>query len=271
MRQLVSTDWLEKNLDKVKILDASWHLPNSERKAEEEFKLNHIKNAIFFDIDKYSNQNSSLPHMLPTKENWENIVSDLGIKNSDHIIVYDNSDVFSACRVWYTFIYFGHDPDLISVLDGDFKKWLIEKKTISKKIVKTSRTKYKALENISLVISKDQVNENIKKKKFQLIDARSEKRFLGLQPEPRAGMRSGHIEGSKNLPFQLLINKDRTFKKIEQLTNIFKEKEISISKDKAFSCGSGITACILGLANSLITDKKPKIYDGSWAEYGLKE
>ena len=132
MKQLVSTDWLEKNIDKVKILDASWHLPNSNRKAEEEYKLNHIQNSIFFDIDKYSNQNSTLPHMLPSKNDWENIVSNLGIKNSDHVIVYDNSEVFSACRVWYTFIYFGHDPNLISVLDGNFNKWLNEKKPTSK-------------------------------------------------------------------------------------------------------------------------------------------
>ena len=271
MKQLVSTDWLEKNIDKVKILDASWHLPNSNRKAEEEYKLNHIQNSIFFDIDKYSNQNSTLPHMLPSKNDWENIVSNLGIKNSDHVIVYDNSEVFSACRVWYTFIYFGHDPNLISVLNGNFSKWLNEKKPTSKDTSKIVTSEYKAVEDTSLVINKDQVDENIKNKKFQLIDARGEKRFLGLQPEPRYGMRSGHIEGSKNLPFQLLINQDRTFKKVDELTNIFKEKEISIHKDKAFSCGSGITACILGLANSLITDTKPKIYDGSWAEYGLKK
>ena len=271
MNQLVSTEWLEKNIDKVKILDASWHLPNSKRDAEEEYKANHIKNSIFFDIDKYSNLNSSLPHMLPNKNDWENIVSSLGIKNSDHVVVYDNSEVFSSCRVWYNFIYFGHDPNLVSVLDGDFNKWLHEKKITSKEISKFPKSEYIALEDTSLVINKDQVNENIKKKKFLLIDARSEKRFLGLQPEPRKGMKSGHIEDSKNLPFQLLINKDRTFKKVAELTNIFIEKEISIHKDKAFSCGSGITACILGLANSLITDKKPKIYDGSWAEYGLKE
>ena len=242
MKQLVSTDWLEKNIDKVKILDASWHLPNSGRNAKEEYKLNHIKNSIFFDIDK----------------------------NSDQVVVYDNSEVFSACRVWYSFIYFGHNPNLVSVLDGNFNKWLGEKKPTSKEILKIVYSKYKATEDTSLVINKDQVNQNIKKKNFLLIDARGEKRFLGLQPEPREGMRSGHIEGSKNLPFQLLINKDRTFKKRDELTSIFKKKEISIDKDKVFSCGSGITACILGLANSLITDKKPKIYDGSWAEYGLE-
>ena len=270
MKQLVSTDWLEKNIDKVKILDASWHLPNSNRKAEEEYKLNHIQNSIFFDIDKYSNQNSTLPHMLPSKNDWENIVSNLGIKNSDHVIVYDNSEVFSACRVWYTFIYFGHDPNLISVLDGNFSKWLNEKKPTSKDTFEIVTSEYKAVEDTSLVINKDQVDENIKNKKFQLIDARGEKRFLGLQPEPREGLRSGHVEGSINLPFQLLINNDRTFKKVDELKRIFEKKKIDIKKDKAFLCGSGVTATILGLANSIITDKKPKIYDGSWTEYGLK-
>ena len=271
MKQIVSTEWLEKNLDKVKILDASWHLPDSKRNAEQEYKINHIKNSIFFDIDKYSNQNSPLPHMLPSENNWEKIVSSLGIKNSDHIVVYDNSEVFSSCRVWFSFIYFGHNPNLVSVLNGDFNKWIQEKRPTSREVLKVSKSEYKASEDSSLVIDKDQVNENIEKKKFLLIDARGEKRFLGLQPEPRVGMKSGNIKDSKNLPFQLLINKDRTFKKVDELANIFEKKEISIHKDKVFSCGSGITACILGLANSLITDTKPKIYDGSWAEYGLKK
>ena len=206
MKQLVTTDWLEKNIDKVKILDASWHLPNSNRNAEEEFKLNHIKNAIFFDIDKYSNKNTFLPHMLPNKIEWENIVSNLGINNSDHIIVYDNSDVFSACRVWYSFIYFGHSSNLVSVLDGNFKKWVNENKPVSINKFKINNSKYIATENKLLVINKDQVDENIINKKFQLIDARGKKRFLGLEPETRKKLRSGHIKGSKNLPFQLLLN-----------------------------------------------------------------
>ena len=168
MKQLVSTDWLEHNLDKVKILDTSWHLPSSERNAEKEYKLCHIKNSIFFDIDKFSNQNSFLPHMLPSKSDWENIVSRLGIKNSDHVVAYDNSEVFSSCRVWYTFIYFGHDPNLISVLDGNFEKWLHEKRPISKEILKISRSEYKASEDTTLVINKNQVNENIKKKKISI-------------------------------------------------------------------------------------------------------
>ena len=269
MNQLVTTDWLDKNIEKVKILDASWHLPNANRNSYEEYKIEHIINSVFFDIDKNSNQKTNLPHMLPSKKDWEKIVSDLGISNSDHIVVYDNSDVFSSCRVWYTFLYFGHDSKLISVLDGGLKKWINEKYPTTKKIINIKKSKYVAKENTSLVINKDDVNKNIDSKKFQLIDARGEKRFLGLQPEPRKELRSGNIKGSINLPFQKLLEQDRTFKKKNELIEIFKSKKISIEKEMAFTCGSGITACILGLANSIISGKKPVIYDGSWAEYGL--
>ena len=269
MNQLVSTEWLEKNIKIVKILDASWHLPNINRNAFKEYELNHIANSIFFDIDKNSNQKTNLPHMLPSKEDWERIVSNFGINNSDHVVIYDNSDVFSSCRVWYTFLYFGHDPNLVSVMDGDFKKWLKEKRPISKEFKNKNTSKYSANEKRSLVLNKDQINENIIKKEYQLIDARGEKRFLGLQQEPRKELRSGNINRSINLPFQKLINeKDRTFKKKEELINIFKDKKILIGKEMAFTCGSGITACILGLANSIISGKNPIIYDGSWAEYG---
>ena len=269
MNQLVSTEWLDKNINKVKILDATWHLPNANRNSFEEYKSEHIVNAIFFDIDKYSNQKTNIPHMLPSKENWEMIVSSLGLSNSDHIIVYDNSDVLSSCRVWYTFLYFGHDSKLISVLDGGFKKWINEDRSTTKEIISLEKSKYLANENTSLVINKDEVNKNIDSKKFQLIDARGEKRFLGLQQEPRKELRSGNIKGSINLPFQKLLEQDRTFKKKDELIEIFKTKKISIEKEMAFTCGSGITACILGLANSIISGKKPVIYDGSWAEYGL--
>ena len=272
MNQLVSTKWLDENLDKVKVLDSSWHLPNEDRNAFEEYKLSHIPNSIFFDIDENSNQNTDLPHMLPSKKEWENIVSNLGIDNSDHVIVYDNSDIFSSCRVWYTFLYFGHNPNLISVLDGNFKKWVNEKRLTSKQINKNSISNYSANENSQLVLNKDQINKNIISKKFQLVDARGEQRFLGLQSESRKELKSGNINGSKNLPFQELVNDNggRTFKKKEELIKIFKERQILIDQEMAFTCGSGVTACILGLANSIVSGKKPIIYDGSWAEYGLK-
>ena len=271
MKNLVSTDWLQKNLDNVRIFDGSWHLPNSNRNALGEFQSAHIKNSNFFDIDKNSDHQSNLPHMLPKKENWEKIMSELGIKNSDHIIIYDNSDVISSCRVWYTFLYFNHDPNLVSVLDGGFKKWLKEKKDTTKDIKKFDKSSYSAHENISLVLNKDQIITNIKNKSFELIDARGRERFLGLQPEARKELRSGNIKGSKNMPFTELINgNDHTFKKKEQLISIFRQNKIDPNKKIAFTCGSGITACVLGLTNSIISGKKPVVYDGSWAEYGIK-
>ena len=270
VKNLVSTDWLEKNLDKVRIFDASWHLPSSNRNALDEFKSAHINNSNFFDIDKNSNHESNLPHMLPKKDNWEKIMSELGVKNSDHIVVYDNSDVISSCRVWYTFLYFNHDPNLVSVLDGSFKKWLKEKKATTKDIKKFKKSSYLVQENTALVLNKDQIIANIKNKTFELIDARSKERFLGLEPEARRELRSGNIEGSKNMPFTELLNEDRTFKKKEELISIFKKNKIDPNKKIAFTCGSGITACVLGLTYSIIGGNKPVVYDGSWAEYGIK-
>ena len=271
MKHLVTTDWLEKNLDSVRVFDASWHLPDSSRDGFNEFKKIHIKNSNFFDIDKNSHHDSNIPHMLPTKNIWEKIMSEYGIKNSDHIIIYDNSDVISACRVWYNFLYFNHNPELISVLDGGLKKWLMENKEISVDIKKYEKSSYKADENKNLVLDKKQITSNIKSKLIELVDARSKERFLGSHPEPRKELKSGNIEGSKNLPFTELINKEnKTFKNKDELSSIFKKNKIDTSKEMAFTCGSGITACILGLANSIISGKKPIIYDGSWAEYGLK-
>jgi thiosulfate/3-mercaptopyruvate sulfurtransferase len=271
MKNLVSTDWLEKNLDNVRILDASWHMPNTGRKPLDEFLIMHIQNANFFDLDKTSNQTSNLPHMLPEKKDWEKSVSEFGIKNSDHIIIYDNSDVLSSCRSWYNFLYFNHNPNLVSVLDGGLKKWVNENKNTTSEIKKFSKSFYTAKENSLLVLNKEQINLNIEKKLFKLVDARSKERFQGLQPEPRKELRSGNIEGSKNIPFMKVINtKDNTFKKKDDLKIIFEGLELDTSKNLAFTCGSGVTACVLGLANSIISGKNPVIYDGSWAEYGIK-
>lgn len=272
MKSLVSTNWLDKNLENVRVFDASWHLPIANRDAFKEFKEGHIKNSIFFNIDENSNQNSSLPHMLTTKEDWEKIVSEYGIYNTDHVVIYDNSDVISSCRVWYNFLYFGHDSNLISVLDGGLKKWLMEKRSIDNQIMNFEKSIYKANENSSLVINRNEVDSNIKTKLFDLIDARSKERFLGKQKEIRKNLRSGNIPGSKNLPFGELINKlDGTFKSKNELIDVFANHKINTSDNLAFTCGSGITASILGLANSIISGKKPLIYDGSWSEYGLSK
>jgi len=266
---LVSTEWLEENLNKVRIIDATWHMPSSKRNAYNEYLKIHIENAVFFDLDKSSNEKSSLPHMLPNEEKWGKIVSDLGIKNSDHLVIYDNSDIISSCRCWYNFIYFGHNPNKISILDGGLIKWINEKRPTTNKIKKFNKSEYAVIENKSLVKNKEQIEKNIVSKQFELIDARSEQRFKGLIPEPRKGLKSGHVKNSKNIPFNECLNKnDRTFKNKEELIKIFEKKDINNKKDVIFTCGSGVTACVLGLVNSIISGKTPIIYDGSWSEWG---
>ena len=186
-------------------------------------------------------------------------------------MIYDSSDVISSCRVWYNFLYFNHNSDFVSVLDGGLKKWIIENRETTQKISPTFKSNYSAKENKLMVLDKNQVNLNILNKNFQLIDARNKERFNGLQPEPRKELNSGHIKNSKNLPFTALINDlDNTFKSKKEIKKIFKNIDIEFNKDVAFTCGSGVTACILGLANSIISGKSPTIYDGSWSEYGLK-
>ena len=269
---LVSTEWLNDNLSKVKILDASWHL-STDRNGFKEYQKQHIKNAIFFDLDKYSNQRKDLPHnhFLPEKKEWEATLSKSGISNNDRVIIYDNSDLISSCRCWFQFIYFGHPLNLISILNGGFKKWKLENRKVTNRETKAIPTKYLAKENIHLVKNKFKIDENIKKKEFALIDARSKSRFLGLVPEPRSNVRSGSIENSKCLPFSECINpNDNTFLNKKNLDEKFKSLGI-VNNKVVFTCGSSVTASVLGVAYSLINNTyMPTIYVGSWSEYGKK-
>jgi len=267
---IVSTEWLDNNHSKVKIIDASWHMPNANRNAYEEYKKEHIRNAIFFDIDKFSNKKTELPHMLPNKKEWEKIVSNLGITNNDRIIVYDNSDVISCCRCWYTFIFFGHKPNLISILNGGFLKWKKENRETSERVPNYKKKNYKAKKMSHLVKSKEEIDKNILEKKFKVVDARNKNRFLGLEKEPRLGVRSGSIQNSYCLPFYELINpKDKTFIEKKFIKEKFNKICINSKENVVFTCGSGITAAVLSLAYSMINDKYlPAIYDGSWVEYG---
>ena len=267
---LVDTEWLTKEIDRVKIIDSSWHLPQTNRDGYSEYKKEHIQNSIFFDIDKYSKKNTELPHMLVDKNDWETIVSNMGIKNNDEIVVYDNSDVLSSCRCWYNFIYVGHDPKQVHVLDGGLQKWKREKKDTTQNIEIIKKTNYLCDENKNLVKNFKQVNKNIISENFKIVDARSRERFEGKAEEPREGLRSGSIPNSKCLPFREIINIDNTFKSGNEIREIFKEKikDVEVS-NVVFSCGSGVTACVLALAYSLINVKyMPTIYDGSWAEFG---
>ena len=267
---LVSTEWLDKNLNSVKIIDASWHMPQTNRNAYEEYKNDHIANSIFFDIDNFSNKKTDLPHMLPELNDWEKIVSNLGIENKDKIIIYDNSDVISSCRCWYSFIFFGHNPNLISILDGGLTKWKNENRKTDNKIIIFPKKIYKGKKNTNLVKTKKEIDKNILEKNFKVVDARSKNRFLGLEKEPRPMLRSGSIKNSYCLPYDKLIDSNnKTFLNKKIISEKFKEIGINNENNVVFSCGSGITATVLSLAYSLINDKYlPIIYDGSWAEYG---
>ena len=266
---LVDTNWLEKNINKVKIIDCSWHMPLANRNGFEEYLKEHIPNAIFFDLDKNSKINTDLPHMLTDIDSWGKIMRDMGIENKDEIVIYDNSDVKSSCRCWYNLIYFGHDPKLVHVLDGGFKKWKKENRITNNKEVITKNSIYSSEENIELVKNKKQIDENIDKNNFNVIDARSRERFEGKVTEPRKGLRSGSIKNSFCLPFGELINNDHTFVNKDKISEKFKSLNFDYSKNLVFSCGSGVTASVLALAYSLINDKyMPTIYDGSWSEYG---
>ena len=192
--------------------------------------------------------------------------------------MYKRQDTYSSCRLWFALKYFGHQK--VSVLDGGMKKWLSENRStdnkINKDLVKFSNidklnteNKYKVKEKTDLIKNKKQIDENLKKNQFQTVDARSRERFEGKIDEPRSGLRRGCIVGSKNLPFKDCINTEKnTFKSKEELKKIFIENNIDISKPIVFTCGSGMTACVLGMAYSIISGKSAVVYDGSWSEYG---
>ena len=268
---LVETDWLEKNINNVKIIDSSWHMPQTKRNGFKEYKEQHIPNSIFFDLDENSKKNVQVPHMLVEIKDWEKIVSKMGVNNDDKIIIYDNSDVFSSCRCWFNFIYYGHDPKLVHVLNGGFKKWVKENKRVTNDESILQESNYKSFENKELVKDKKSIDSNINLREFEVIDARSKDRFEGKIPEPRKGLRSGNIKNSFCIPFNYCFNEDKTFKSKKDLKIIFETCLKNINKKNiVFSCGSGVTACVLALAYSLINDKyRPCIYDGSWAEYGI--
>ncbi|MEL1223897.1 MAG: rhodanese-like domain-containing protein [Candidatus Neomarinimicrobiota bacterium] len=267
---LVTTTYLQENLNRLKIIDCSWHMPNVNRNPENEYKLEHIPNSIFFDLDKNSRTDIDLPHMLVDSKTWENIISNLGINNNDEIVIYDNSDVISSCRCWYNFIYYGHNINLVNVLDGGLKKWILENKEITSELTKITKTNYKATSRTDLVKDKKQIDDNITQNKFSVIDARSKDRFEGKVSEPRPGLRSGSIPNSKCIPFNQVLNEDKTFKNKSDLKQLFNSNLNDLKNNNVvFSCGSGVTACVLAFAYYLINDTyEPKIYDGSWAEYG---
>lgn len=268
---VVSTDWLATQLGRpgLRVLDGSWYLPGSGRDPAVEYAEGHIPGAVFFDLDAISDRTSPLPHMLPPADDFAASMAAVGLSDSDDLVVYDGSGVnLSAPRVWWTFRAFGHER--IAVLDGGLGKWRREHRQLEQEVVQLPPGRFTARLNPLMVRSLAAVRANLDSRAEQLVDTRSPGRFAGNEPEPRPGLRGGHVPGSLNLPFSDLVGADGTILPPEQLRRRIAEAGIDLSRPIVALCGSGTSACALVLSLDLIGYRNAAVYDGAWAEWGSR-
>jgi thiosulfate/3-mercaptopyruvate sulfurtransferase len=268
-RSLVSTQWLAEHLDSpdLAIVDASWHMPASGRNAKAEFLQVHIPGAQFFDIDDLSDTESPLPHMLPAPEKFASRMRKLGIGDGKKVIAYDASGLFSAARAWWMLKVFGHDD--VAVLDGGLPKWLSENRPVDEDPPTAPQERhFTARFRSTMVSDKAAIALAMHGNAAQLADARTPARFRGEEPEPRPGVRAGHVPGARNLHYATLLNPDGTMKSVPELEQIFASAEIDPARPVITSCGSGVTAAILSLALEELGAHNHALYDGSWSEWG---
>ncbi len=268
-KTLVSCDWLAKHLNDpdLRLFDASWHMPGSERDAKAEYAEAHIPGARFFDIDEIADLRSPLPHMVPPVEKFMSRMRAMGVGDGHQVVVYDSAGIFSAARVWWLFRLMGKTD--IAVLDGGLPKWRAGGHPLTDAApVIRDRHMTVTVQN-DLVKDVTQVAAAAKLRDWEIVDARAAERFRGEVPEPREGLRSGHIPNSKNVPFATLINDDGTMKDPAALKAVFEAAGVDLTKPVISSCGSGVTAAILDLALTRIGHPRHAIYDGSWSEWGM--
>ena len=269
---LTETDELARELDApdLVIIDASWHMPAENRNAYEEYLTEHIPGAIFFDIDEIADTKSGLPHMLPPPEKFSSRMRSMGIGDGSRIVVYDSAGLFSAARVWWTFRVMGVDD--VSVLNGGLPKWKREGRPLESGPPRNRTARhFTARRNLDLVRDVSDIKALLKDRSAEIVDARAADRFAGKAPEPRPGLRSGHIPGSHNLPYAKLLNKDGTFKTGPEIERLFEEAGVDLTKPVVASCGSGITASVLALGLAEIGHRRAAVYDGSWSEWGADQ
>jgi len=268
-KSLVSTQWLANHLKDpdLRVLDASWYLPDAGRDARAEYKAAHIPGARFFDIQEISDARSDLPHMAPPVEKFMSRMRSMGVGDGHQIVVYDGAGLLSAARVWWLFRLMGHRD--VAVLDGGLPKWQAEGRAVEDMapIVKDRHLTVRFQNH--LVRDVTQVSQASKLGTTQIVDARATARFRGDAPEPRAGLRAGHIPGSRNVPFTDLLNDDKTMKSPDETRRVFEQAGVDVTQPVITSCGSGITAAILALALERLGNDSWSLYDGSWAEWGM--
>ncbi len=270
-RSLVSTAWLADHLESpdVRIVDGSWYLPQMSRDAKAEYQAGHIPGAVFFDIDEIADTDSPYPHMLPSPEKFASRVRKLGLGDGNRIVVYDGSGVnLSAARVWWMFRVFGARE--VAVLDGGWRKWQAEGRPVEDRLPYPRERHFTARFDHRLVRHFDQMLANLANQTEQVLDARSAGRFKGIEPEPRAGLKSGHIPGSRNLPFGDLVDAAGCLWPAAKLKEKFAAAGVDLAKPIVTSCGSGVSACALALALDFLGCHNVAIYDGSWSEWGAR-
>jgi thiosulfate/3-mercaptopyruvate sulfurtransferase len=267
---LVSTEWLAAHIDRydVRVIDGSFTLPGVKPTAQEAYAKQHIPSAVFFDIEAISDHANPLPHMLPSDQEFAAATARLGLGDQHRIVVYDIAGFNSAPRVWFMLRAFGHRH--VALLNGGLPKWLAEGRPVTALVPKPRAANFTAKLDPALVRDRTQILANLTQKREQVIDARAAPRFAGSAPEPRPGLRAGHIPGSINLPYDKLADpKSRTLLPAPEIERRFREAGVKRGQPIITSCGSGVTACALAFGLHLIGWPAAAVYDGSWSEWGL--
>ncbi|HAJ46966.1 MAG TPA: 3-mercaptopyruvate sulfurtransferase, partial [Alphaproteobacteria bacterium] len=250
----------------IRIADASWYLPTTGRDGRAEFMERHIPGAFFFDIDEISDQTSGLPHMLPDPAKFASRAKKLGLGDGNRVVVYDGAGIFASARVWWMVRAMGHRD--VSVLDGGFPKWLAEGRPVDDNPVLPRERHFTPRPDNMLIRNREQMPRNLQSRQEQVLDARPAGRFHGRDPEPRPGLRGGHIPGSLNLPYTELLNADGTMKAPDALRLAFRGLGVDPARPVTATCGSGVSAAIILLALAVIGAPDGALYDGAWAEWG---